>query len=90
MQILVDTLLGTAATFYAIHNLVVPIPLTFLPQHQYLKSRQLPNLPAKFTDKLSIFMTNTYHILTKIDEFIENLANFDKLTNLFLLLEKLV
>ncbi len=79
---LVATLLGTAATLYAIHNLLAPITLTFLAQRQYLKSRKLPNLPTKFTDEAGILMADTYHTLTKLDEILENLTNYDKLTGL--------
>ncbi|WP_009632093.1 putative bifunctional diguanylate cyclase/phosphodiesterase [Synechocystis sp. PCC 7509] len=79
---LVATLIGTALTLYALHNLVAPVTLTFLALRDYLNNRQLPNLPTNFTDEAGILMADTTHTLKKLDEIIEHIASYDELTGL--------
>ncbi len=79
---LLATLIGTALTLYALHNLLAPVTLTFLAMRHYLSSRQLPSLPTNFTDEAGILMADTSHALKKLDEIIEHIASYDELTGL--------
>lgn len=79
---LVATLIGTALTLYALHNLLAPISLTFLGLRKYLLHKELPNLPTEFTDEAGILMADTAHTLKKLDQVINYMANYDDLTGL--------
>ncbi|WP_242031904.1 putative bifunctional diguanylate cyclase/phosphodiesterase [Microcoleus sp. FACHB-672] len=79
---LVATLIGTAATLYAIHNLLAPVILTFLTLREYLNQKKLPNLPTKFTDEAGILMADTVRTIKQLDEVIQHLTNYDNLTGL--------
>ncbi|AFZ31981.1 diguanylate cyclase/phosphodiesterase [Gloeocapsa sp. PCC 7428] len=79
---LVATLIGTALTLYALHNLLAPISLTFLGLRKYLLHKELPNLPTEFTDEAGILMADTAHALKKLDQVINYMANYDDLTGL--------
>lgn len=79
---LVATLIGTASTHYALHNLLTPVTLTFLTLRQYLSNRQLPQLPTNFTDEAGVLMAATSYTLQKLDEIIEHIASYDELTGL--------
>ena len=79
---LIATLIGTALTLYALHNLLAPVTLTFLAMRHYLNNRQLSSLPTNFTDEAGILMADTFHTLKKLDEVIEHIANYDNLTGL--------
>ncbi len=79
---LIATLLGTALTLYALHNLLAPVTLTFLALRRYLENRQLPTLPTNFTDEAGVLMAETYYTLRKLDEVIEHMASYDVLTGL--------
>lgn len=79
---LVATLVGTALTIYALHNLLAPVTLTFLALRQYLSKKTLPSLPTKFTDEAGILMADTSYTIKKLDEVIQYMANYDDLTGL--------
>jgi len=79
---LVATLIGTALTLYALHNLLAPITLTFLELRKYLLHKELPNLPTEFTDEAGILMADTAHTLKKLDQVINYMADYDDLTGL--------
>ena len=79
---LIATLIGTALTLYALHNLLAPVTLTFLAMRHYLNNRQLSSLPTNFTDEAGILMADTFHTLKKLDEVIEHIASYDNLTGL--------
>ncbi len=79
---LLATLVGTALTLYALHNLLAPVTLTFLALREYLSKKTLPNLPTKFTDEAGILMADTSHTIKKLDEVIQYMANYDDLTGL--------
>lgn len=79
---LLATLIGTALTLYAIHNLLVPITLTFLSLREYINKKKLPSLPTKFTDEAGILMADTSYTIKKLDEAIQYMANYDDLTGL--------
>ncbi len=57
---LIATLIGTALTLYALHNLLAPVTLTFLAMRHYLNNRQLSSLPTNFTDEAGILMADTF------------------------------
>lgn len=79
---LLATLVGTALTLYALHNLLAPVTLTFLALREYLNKKTLPNLPIKFTDEAGILMADTSYTIKKLDEVIQYMANYDGLTGL--------
>lgn len=79
---LLATLIGTALTLYALHNLLAPVTLTFLALREYLNNRKLPSLPTHFTDEAGILMADTSYALKKLDSTIEHLASYDELTGL--------
>jgi diguanylate cyclase (GGDEF)-like protein len=79
---LLATLIGTAVTLYALHNLLAPISLTFLGLRKYLLHKQLPNLPTEFTDEAGILMADTVHTIKKLDQAINYMASYDDLTGL--------
>lgn len=79
---LLATLIGTALTLYALHNLLAPISLTFLGLRKYLLYKQLPNLPTEFTDEAGILMADTVHTIKKLDQVIDYMASYDDLTGL--------
>lgn len=79
---LVATLTGTAATLYALHNLLAPVTLTSLALQKYLSGRTLPNLPTQFTDEAGTLMANTSRVLKQLDQVIRHMANYDDLTGL--------
>ncbi len=79
---LLATLIGTALTLYALHNLLAPVTLTFLALRHYLNNRQLPSLPTNFTDEAGILMADTSYTLKKLNDIIEHIASYDELTGL--------
>jgi diguanylate cyclase (GGDEF)-like protein len=79
---LLATLVGTAHTLYALHNLLAPVTLTFLALREYLSKKTLPSLPTKFTDEAGILMADTSHTINKLDEVIQYMVNYDDLTGL--------
>ncbi len=79
---LLATLVGTALTLYALHNLLVPVTLTFVALRKYLSHKELPSLPTEFTDEAGILMADTSHTLKKLDEIIHYTSNYDDLTGL--------
>lgn len=79
---LLATLVGTALTLYALHNLLAPVTLTFLALREYLSKKTLPNLPTEFTDEAGILMADTSHTIKKLDQVIQYMANYDDLTGL--------
>ena len=79
---LVATLIGTAITLYALHNLLAPITVTFLALREYLSKKKLPNLPTEFTDEVGTLMADTSHTIRQLDEVIDHLASYDDLTKL--------
>ncbi len=79
---LIATLIGTGITLYALHKLLTPIVLTYLAQRAYINEKKLPNLPTKYTDEVGILMADTVQTITKLDEVIDHLTNYDAITSL--------
>ncbi len=79
---LLATLLGTAATLFALHHLLAPVARTAQALRAYLADRILPALPTHFTDDAGALMADTVHTLGRLDDAITQLDTFDKLTAL--------
>ncbi len=79
---LLATLVGTAATLYALHNLLAPVMLTSLSLREYISKKKLPDLPTQFTDEAGSLMMNTSNTLKQLDEVIQHMASYDDLTGL--------
>lgn len=82
MIALIATLIGTAATIYALYKLLAPIRETYSSLREYLNNRTLPDLPTQFTDEAGILMADTNHTVRKLNELIDHLESYDKTTSL--------
>ena len=76
------TLIGTALTLYTLHNLLAPISATFTGLRRYLEKNIKPQLPTHFTDEAGILMADTMYAIDKLDETIQHLKHYDRLTAL--------
>ncbi|MBD2346316.1 putative bifunctional diguanylate cyclase/phosphodiesterase [Anabaena subtropica] len=79
---LLATLIGTAATLYALHHLLLPVNLTSATLRDYLNNKALPSLPTEFVDEAGTLMADTSQTLRKLDELIDYISNYDELTGL--------
>ncbi|AFY35468.1 bifunctional diguanylate cyclase/phosphodiesterase [Calothrix sp. PCC 7507] len=79
---LLATLAGTAATLYAINNLLAPVILTSTALQDYLNTKTLPELPTEFVDEVGTLMADTSQTLQKLDELIHYISNYDEVTGL--------
>ncbi|NQE37590.1 putative signaling protein [Microcoleus sp. IPMA8] len=79
---LLATLAGTAATLYTLRYLLVPVILTSEALQNYLDTKTLPNLPTEFADEVGTLMANSSQTLYKLDELIDYITHYDKLTGL--------
>lgn len=79
---LVATLAGTAVTIFALYKLLAPIRVTYASLRAYLNNRTLPELPTHFTDEAGILMADTNHAVRRLDEVIDHLESYDRLTSL--------
>lgn len=79
---LLATLIGTAATLLALHNLLAPVGATAQALKNYWNQKRLPNLPTHYTDDAGILMASTTQIVRKLDNFICRLEDYDDLTGL--------
>ena len=79
---LVATLVGTAATLYALKYLLAPVILTSATLRNYLNTQALPNLPTQFADEAGTLMADTTQTLHELDKLIHYISNYDELTGL--------
>ncbi|TGM10734.1 GGDEF domain-containing protein [Leptospira selangorensis] len=79
---LIATLVGTAATLFALHKLLTPVVLTSKSLNRYLSEREIPNLPTVFQDEAGSLMADTVTTVRKLDELIHYMANYDGLSGL--------
>ena len=79
---LVATLVATATTLYAIHQLLYPVILASKALRQYLRLKQLSNLPTHFQDEVGTLMADTNLTLQRLDATIKHLTDYDSLTGL--------
>ncbi|AFY44782.1 bifunctional diguanylate cyclase/phosphodiesterase [Nostoc sp. PCC 7107] len=76
------TLIGTAATLYALHYLLAPVILTSAALQDYFHTKKLPELPTEYADEAGTLMADTSQTLHKLDELIHQISNYDNLTGL--------
>lgn len=79
---LLATLVGTAATLYALNHLLKPVILTSAALQNYLNTKTLPELPTEYADEAGTLMADTSQTLHKLDELIHYITNYDDLTGL--------
>ncbi|WP_141242194.1 GGDEF domain-containing phosphodiesterase [Leptolyngbya sp. BC1307] len=79
---LLATLMGTAATLLALHNLLSPIGLTAFSLRNYWDKQQLPTLPTQYTDDAGILMANATQIVKQLDDVLRYVTDYDRLTGL--------
>ncbi|OYE01075.1 putative bifunctional diguanylate cyclase/phosphodiesterase [Nostoc sp. 'Peltigera membranacea cyanobiont' 232] len=79
---LLATLVGTAATLYALNHLLKPVIFTSAALQNYLNTKTLPELPTEFADEAGTLMADTSQTLHKLDELIHYITNYDELTGL--------
>lgn len=79
---LVATLVGTAATLYALKYLLAPVILTSVALKNYLNTQSLPALPTKFADEAGTLMADTTQTLHELDKLIHYISSYDKITGL--------
>jgi diguanylate cyclase (GGDEF)-like protein len=83
--VLVATILGFAATAWALGSLLVPVSLSSRALKAYLDERRLPELPIGFTDEAGGLMAGVRYTLESLDTTIrslEGLSVTDPLTGL--------
>jgi diguanylate cyclase (GGDEF)-like protein len=71
--VLVATLLGTAATLYALYALLRPVSLVSRSVCDYLDNGDMPSLPTHFTDQAGRLMANVQYLIEQLDEVIRSL-----------------
>jgi diguanylate cyclase (GGDEF)-like protein len=79
------TLVGTAATLYALNRLMAPVRLASSSLREYLNSMKLPELPIGFTDEAGKLMADVQYAVDNLDATIrtlEGLSETDHLTGL--------
>ena len=79
------TLVGSAATLYALKGLLAPLRLASSSLREYLHSRRLPELPLGFTDEAGRLMAEVQYAVESLDATIrslEGLSGTDHLTGL--------
>ncbi|BBD57520.1 hypothetical protein NIES2109_02870 [Nostoc sp. HK-01] len=79
---LLATLIGTAATLYALHYLLAPVIVTSAALQDYFHTKKLPELPTEYADEAGTLMADTSQTLHKLDELIHQISNYDNLTGL--------
>lgn len=81
--LLAATLAGTAAAFWALRGLLVPVRLAASSLREYLDSKRVPHLPIHFTDEAGRLMADTQYAIDNLDATIrslEGLSGTDHLT----------
>jgi diguanylate cyclase (GGDEF)-like protein len=84
--VLVATLLGTAATLYALYALLRPVSMASEALYGYLDSGRTPSLPTDFTDQAGRLMANVQYVVEQLDKDIrslEEIAMKDHLTGVY-------
>ncbi|ACA99847.1 MULTISPECIES: bifunctional diguanylate cyclase/phosphodiesterase [Cyanophyceae] len=79
---LLATLIGTAVTLFTLQKLLLPISVTAKGLRKYLENNQIPKLPTHFQDEVGVLMADTLYTISKLDELIEQLKNYDHTTSL--------
>jgi diguanylate cyclase (GGDEF)-like protein len=79
-------IVGTAASLWALNDLLSPVRLTSHSIRQYLDSKRVPNLPIGFTDEVGRLMGDVQYAIDHLDTTIrslELLSGMDHLTGLY-------
>ena len=76
------TLFGTAATTYALYQLLRPVVLTSTALQDYLQNQTLPKLPTQFPDEVGALMKNTTQVLYQLDELLHRVTHYNSATGL--------
>ncbi len=85
VALLFATLLGTAATLYALHALLAPVSLAAGALRDYRERGATPDLPTGFPDRAGRLMDDVRHTATELNGVIrslEDLSTRDPLTRL--------
>lgn len=83
--LLVASLAGDVATFYALRSLLAPIRLASSSLKDYLDSEKVPDLPIGFTDQAGRLMVDIQYAIYNLDSTIrslDELSGTDHLTKL--------
>ncbi len=67
------TLVGTAATLYALNGLLAPVRLASSSLREYLDSHRMPDLPVGFTDEAGRLMADVQYAVESLDATIRSL-----------------
>ncbi|MBF2057510.1 MAG: EAL domain-containing protein [Cyanobacterium sp. T60_A2020_053] len=79
---LIATLIGTGITLFMLQQLLIPISVTAKGIREYLETQKKPKLPNEFKDEAGILMADAQYAITKLDELIEQLKNYNPITSL--------
>ena len=85
VALLFATLLGTAATLYALHALLAPVSLAAGALRDYRERGATPDLPTGFPDRAGRLMDDVRHTATELNgviQSLEDLSTRDPLTRL--------
>ena len=84
--VLVATLVGTAAAFWALRGLLAPLRLASSSLREYLDFKKIPALPIRFTDEAGRLMADVQYAVDNLDATIrslEGLSGTDPLTGFY-------
>lgn len=71
LVVLVATLVATIIALYTFYQLLAPLSNSKKALENYLKNKELPNLPVNYNDEAGILMKEIQHSLTALDTLIE-------------------
>ena len=64
---LLATLIGTGGTMFVMKELLAPVRAASEAADQYLRNRQIPRLPTKYTDSAGVLMASVQECVTRLD-----------------------
>lgn len=82
ISILIESVVGTTITFFAIRSLLQPIQITAQALHKYQTTKQLPQLPTGYRDTAGMLMANVTHIIGQLDNLVRYFEFHDETTGL--------
>lgn len=65
--LLLATLAGTAATLWALYQLLGPVGASARALRDYLERRSIPSLPTRYRDRAGVLMANVQEAITRLD-----------------------
>lgn len=78
----IATLIGAAITLYTLKRLLAPIGITYRALRKYLEQKTLPDLPTEYEDEAGTLMADTRLVISRLDESLHHLTNYDTVTGL--------